>query len=66
MRLPFWFGSFLVWFLSGLSEGVYDSRGMLYNIEKVINIEDIIYRRNRINRQGETNVRNRGNLRSTA
>lgn len=42
------------------SENVYDSHGMLYNIE------DIIYRRNRINRQGETNVRNRGNLRSTA
>lgn len=42
------------------SESVYDSPGMLYNIE------DTIYRRNRINRQGETNVRNRGNLRSTA
>lgn len=55
MRLPFWFASF-----SGLSENVYDSPGMLYNIE------DIIYRRNRINRQGETNVRNKGNLRSTA
>ncbi len=60
MRLPFWFASFLVCFLSGLSESVYDSLGMLYNIE------DIIYRRNRINRQGETNVRNKGNLRSTA
>lgn len=42
------------------SENVYGSPGMLYNIE------DIIYRRNRINRQGETNVRNKRNLRSTA
>lgn len=42
------------------SESVYGSPGMLYNIE------DIIYRRNRINRLGETNVRNRGNLRSAA
>lgn len=55
MRLPF-----QVQVLSSLSESVYDSPGMLYNIE------DIIYRRNRINRQGETNVRNKGNLRSTA
>lgn len=55
MRLPFWFASFL-----DCQESVYDSPGMLYNIE------NIIYRRNRINRQGETNVRNKGNLRSTA
>lgn len=56
MRLPF-----QVQVLSSLSESVVSQApGMLYNIE------DIIYRRNRINRQGETNVRNKGNLRSTA
>lgn len=61
MQLPFCTSSSQsVFLVVRLSESVYDSPGMLYNIK------DIIYRRNRINRQGETNVRNRGDLRNTA